>query len=123
MRGGKVILLFHFPGAFTVGLGLFPNLPKLLLLLARLLVELLLGLLDVVLELVEPLLVLIEGSDPLVCVIAFLLVGYSSWTCYFLTGLRPICSPGTTLPQKGLNIEGGTYRSRLPSFRWACCRA
>jgi len=75
LRGGKGILLFHFSGTFTVGLGLLPNLPKLLLLLPRLIVELLLGLMYVVLELVEPLLVLIEGSDALACVIPFLLVG------------------------------------------------
>jgi hypothetical protein len=53
LRGGKGILLFHFSGTFTVGLGLLPNLPKLLLLIPRLLVEFLLGLICVVLELIE----------------------------------------------------------------------
>ena len=53
LRGSKVILLFHFSGTLTVSLSLFPNLPKLLLLLPRLLVEFLLGLICVVLELIE----------------------------------------------------------------------
>jgi hypothetical protein len=54
---------------------------------------------------------------------AMVLAGLSSSGCYFLIGFMPSSSPGTTLPQKGLDEGGGTFSSRLPFFNWDGCRA
>lgn len=41
--------------------------------------------------------------------IVVVLAGLSSSGCYFLIGLSPSSSPGTTLPQKGLDDRGGYF--------------
>lgn len=58
-----VVLFLHLPGPLAICLGLLPDLLELFLLLLGLLVDLLLGLLDAALELVQPFLVLLQSSD------------------------------------------------------------
>ena len=63
LRCSLVVLLLHLLSPLSICLGLIPDLLKLFLLLLGLLVDLLLGLLDAALELVQPFLMLLQSSD------------------------------------------------------------
>jgi hypothetical protein len=66
LGGGLIILFLHLFGPLTIGLPLLSYLAKPLVLLLLLLLQLLLGLDDVVLELIQPLLMLFQNSRRLI---------------------------------------------------------